>query len=117
MTNQAAVSDNSLSPRKMKKIEIVISGEHEEDVTEIMQQASIPGFTLLRNVSGMGHGGYHEGKLLYNDKASQVMFIAVGSEEAIVRLTRGMKTLFQKNSGVMFISDVDVIRGDYFLKK
>jgi hypothetical protein len=34
--------------------------------------------------------------------------------EAIATIALGMKTLFQKNSGVMFVSDVAVARLDYF---
>jgi hypothetical protein len=34
--------------------------------------------------------------------------------EAIATIALGMKTLFQKNSGVMFVSDVSVARMDYF---
>ena len=42
------------------------------------------------------------------------MFLAVAPEEVIATLALGMKTLFQQNSGVMFVSDVDVARMDYF---
>ena len=42
------------------------------------------------------------------------MFIAVGPEDAISTIALGMKTLFQKNSGVMFVSDVAIARMDYF---
>ncbi|MBX9702991.1 MAG: hypothetical protein K2X39_02440, partial [Silvanigrellaceae bacterium] len=77
-------------------------------------EANLSGFTLLRNISGKGHHGFHEGKLLFNDKAALVMFIAVAPEEAIATIALGMKTLFQKNSGVMFVSDVAVARLDYF---
>lgn len=98
----------------MKKIEIIVSGEHEELISSMMQEANVMGFTLFRNISGKGHNGFHEGKILFNDRASLVMFLAVAPEENIAPLALGMKTLFQKNSGVMFVSDVDVARMDYF---
>lgn len=98
----------------MKKIEIIVSGEHEHLISSMMGEAKVTGFTLFRNISGKGHHGFHEGKILFNDKASFIMFLAVAPEEMIVPLALGMKTLFQENSGVMFVSDVEVARMDYF---
>lgn len=98
----------------MKKIELIVSGEHENTVATMMEKAPTSGFTVLRNISGKGHHGFHDGKILFNDKASFVMFIAIAPEEAIATIALGMKTLFQKNSGVMFVSDVSVARVDYF---
>jgi len=106
--------ESGVSLHPMKKIEIIVSGENEQLITTMMNEANLSGFTLLRNVSGKGHHGFHEGKLLFNDKATLVMFIAVASEEAIAIIALGMKTLFQKNAGVMFVSDVYVARLDYF---
>lgn len=109
--------DSGISLHHMKKIEIIVSGEHEAVVAEIMKESKVVGFTLIRNASGMGHSGYHEGKMMFNDTAALVMFIAVASEEVITDVAVGMKTLLEKNSGVMFVSDVAVARSDYFIKK
>ena len=106
-----------ISLHGMKKIEVIVAGEHEAMVTDLMKEANVTGFTLFRNVSGMGHNGFHEGKLLFNDMAGLVMFLAVGPEEIITKIALGMKTLFEKNSGVMFVSDVSVARLDYFSKE
>ncbi len=106
--------ESGISLHSMKKIEVIVSGENEAMIADLMTEANLSGFTLLRNISGKGHHGFHEGKLLFNDKATLVMFIAVGPEESIATIALGMKTLFQKNSGVMFVSDVAVARMDYF---
>jgi nitrogen regulatory protein PII len=106
--------ESGISLHPMKKIEVIVLGEQEQMVATMMNEANLAGFTLLRNISGKGHHGFHEGKLLFNDKATLVMFIAVAPEEAIATIAMGMKTLFQKNSGVMFVSDVAVARLDYF---
>jgi PII-like signaling protein len=98
----------------MKKIEIIILGEYESLVANYLVEAGISGYTLMRNISGFGHSGFHEGNLLFNDKTVQVMFIAVSSEESIGRIAKKMKDIFREQSGVMFISDVSVSRLDYF---
>jgi len=107
-------NDSKVTLHPMKKIEVIVSGENESLISNIMAKANVSGFTLIRNVSGKGHNGFHEGKLLFNDKAVLVMFIAVASEEAIANIAIEMKSLLEKSSGVMFVSDVSVARLDYF---
>ena len=107
-------SESNISLHQMKKIEVIVSGENESLISTMLSEANINGFTLLRNVSGKGHHGFHEGRLMFNDKAVLVMFIAVAPEEAISSIAMGMKSLLEKNSGVMFVSDVSVARVDYF---
>jgi nitrogen regulatory protein PII len=111
-----SIEESSISLHSMKKMEIIVSGEHESFVSHLMDEAHVSGFTLIRNVSGKGHSGFHEGKLMFNDKSVLVMFIAVAPEPVIATIAVGMKTLFQKSSGVMFVSDVSVARLDYFME-
>ena len=106
--------DIGINLEPMKKIEIIVAGEQEQTITSMLEEAKVTGFTLIRSISGKGHNGFHEGKILFNDRASLIMFIAVAPEEVIVTIALGMKTLFQNNSGVMFVSDVSVARMDYF---
>lgn len=113
-TNEYQDHDSKVTLHQMKKIEVVVSGENEGLISNMLNEANITGFTLLRNVSGKGHHGFHEGKLLFNDKAVLVMFIAVAPEEAIESIAMGMKSLLEMNSGVMFVSDVSVARVNYF---
>lgn len=107
-------NDSKVTLHRMKKIEVIVSGENESLISNMLNEANVSGFTLIRNVSGKGHHGFHEGKLLFNDKAVLVMFIAVAPEEAIESIAIGMKSLLEKSSGVMFVSDVSVARVDYF---
>jgi nitrogen regulatory protein PII len=112
MNNNVLNQDVGLHP--MKKIEIVVLGEYEKMVAELLEQSNIHGFTLIRNVSGKGHTGFHEGSLLYNDKSTQVMFMAVANEKAIADIARKMRAIFENQSGVLFVSDVFVSRLHYF---
>lgn len=113
-TNTRQDDNSKVTLHHMKKIEVIVSGENEGLISSMLNNANISGFTLLRNVSGKGHNGFHEGKLLFNDKAVLVMFIAVAPEDAIESIAIGMKSLLEQNSGVMFVSDVSVARVDYF---
>ncbi len=107
-------NDSNVTLHKMKKIEVIVPGENEALLSTMLNEANVSGFTVIRNVSGKGHHGFHEGKLLFNDKAVLVMFIAVAPEEAIATIATGMKSFLENSSGVMFVSDVSVARVDYF---
>ena len=106
--------NTGLKLSKMLKIEVVISGENQEKVTNMMQDSGVTGYTIIPNVSGYGHSGTHEGRLLFNDKSSQVMVMAVAPEDVISNIARGLRTLLEGQSGVMFVSEVSVARITYF---
>ena len=107
-------NESNIKLNKMLKIEVVVSGENQEAVTNMMQEAGVSGYTVLANVSGYGHNGLHEGRLLFNDKASLVMIMAVAPELIINNVAKGLKTLLEGQSGVMFVSEVSVARLTYF---
>ena len=99
----------------MKMLQVVVPGERAEVVKEILQLAHVSGYTLIPNVSGMGHDGYHEGRLLFNEMNSQVMVISVLTEEQVDVVINGLDQLFETSSGVVFVSDCSVRRYGYFV--
>jgi nitrogen regulatory protein PII len=108
-------SADELSFHPLKKIEIILPGERQAFVRELLERSGCTGWTLFRDVAGQGHHGFHEGRLLWNDQASIVMFMAVGSEAVIRKVAAGLKPLFTKGSGVMFVSDTHVVRLEHFV--
>lgn len=98
----------------MKKVEVIVHGEDLPFVQDLMAEAEVTGYTLIRDVAGLGHGGFHEGRLLFNEQASLVMIMAVAPESAIRTVIVGLKTLFERHSGVMFVSDTQVARLNHF---
>lgn len=101
---------------KLKKIEIIVKGEKQAFVADLLSRAGTTGYTMIRDVAGMGHHGFHESRLLFNDQASLVLIMAVGTEETIRKVAAGLKPLFEKSTGVMFVSDTHVVRLEHFLK-
>lgn len=98
----------------MKKLEIVLEGEHVAFVEGLLKAAGLTGYTLVRDVSGMGHHGPHAGRLTYNDLGSYVMIIAVGPETQMSPILEGLSPFLREHSGVVFVSDVQVMRAAYF---
>lgn len=104
-----------LTLHPMKEIKIVVQGEHLKLVTDLLDRVGATGYTIINNVSGKGHHGFHEGHLLFNDTSSQVIVFTVVPEERIEPILVGLGPLFHKHSGAMFVSDVAVTRRDHFV--
>jgi nitrogen regulatory protein PII len=99
----------------MKMLQVVVPGDRFEAVKELFALAHVSGYTVVPNVSGMGHHGYHEGRLLFNELSSQVLVIAVVTREQLEPIVGGLEELFERGSGVVFVSDCGVRRYGYFV--
>ncbi len=51
---------------------------------------------------------------MFNDMDSLVMLMTVVSQGKVEPILAGLKPVFERYSGVMFVSDVAVSRGEYF---
>lgn len=104
----------SLELHRRRKIEVVVHAEDRDLVEDILKAAGISGWTMIRDVSGMGHSGFHDGKSIFNDKTGLVMFVGVGGDKEISEVAGALTRLFETRAGVTFLSDAEVIRSDYF---
>lgn len=105
---------NATSLTKMIKIEVVVSGSEAPAVRELIQSIGATGYTSLSGVSGLGHGGYHQGRLLFNQQAALELIITVVPEARTEALLAGLRPLLDVSSGVMFVTETFVSRPDYF---
>ncbi|MBM4120929.1 MAG: P-II family nitrogen regulator [Nitrospira sp.] len=103
-----------LTLHSMKEIRVIVSGEQRSFVTELLDRVGASGYTIIGNVSGKGHHGVHEAHFMFSDMESQIMIMAVLPAERVEPLLAGLKPLFEKHSGVMFVSDVSVTRRERF---
>ncbi len=100
--------------KKMTKIEVVVTGADAVAVRELFRAAGATGYTTVSGVSGLGHDGYHQGRLLFNDQAALELLITVVPVEKVGALLAGLRPLLDASSGVMFLSDTFVSRPEYF---
>ena len=101
---------NNLNFSPLKKLEIILEGEHQEFATDILDRANVKGYTIINNLSGKGSHGFHEGHLMFNEDDVLVMIIAAVPEELVEPILEGFAPFFGKHSGVVFISDIQVTR-------
>lgn len=95
---------------QLKKLEIILEGEHQEFATDMLDRAGVKGYTIINNLSGKGRQGYHEGHLMFNEEDVLIMIIAAVPEELVDPILEGFAPFFTEHSGVVFISDIQVTR-------
>ena len=105
---------SGLTLHPMKEIKIIIEGEHMAFVGDLLEKVGATGYTVINNISGKGHEGFHDGHLLFNDTASRVLVFTVVPEEMVEPILAGLSPLFNRHSGAMFVSDVAVSRRERF---
>ena len=99
---------------KMTKIEVVVARTDAPAVRDLIQSVGATGYTSLSGVSGLGHNGYHQGRLLFNQQATLELIITVVPEGKADPLLAGLRPLLDASSGVMFVTETYVSRPDYF---
>jgi nitrogen regulatory protein PII len=105
---------STLKLHPMKEIKINIEGEHLSFVTDVLDTIQASGYTIFNNVSGKGHGGYHEGHLMFNDTSSLQMVLAVVPEEKVEPILSGLLPFLERHSGSLFVIDACVLRKEHF---
>lgn len=100
----------------LKKLEIILEGEHQEFVTDLLDHAGVKGYTIVNNLSGKGSQGFHEGHLMFNEDAVLNMIITAVPEDLVNPIMEGFAPFFNKHSGVVFVSDIQVTRLEKFNK-
>jgi nitrogen regulatory protein PII len=99
---------------RMTKIEVVVTGEDASSVESLFHTVGATGYTALSGVSGLGHHGRHQGRLLFNQQATLQLLITVIPDDKVDALLAGLRPLLAGSSGVMFVSDTYVSRPEYF---
>jgi nitrogen regulatory protein PII len=103
-----------LTLHPMKEIRVIVSGENRSFVTEMLDKVQATGYTIIGNLSGKGHHGVREAHFMFSEQESLVMVMAVVPEDKVEPILAGLRPLFDRHSGVMFVSDVTVSRREYF---
>ena len=100
----------NLKLNPLKKLEIILEGEHQEFATDLLDRAGVKGYTIIHHVSGRGSHGFHEGHLMFNEDDVLIMIIAAVPEELVEPILEAFVPFYNKHSGVVFISDIQVTR-------
>lgn len=98
----------------MVKIEVVVNATDAEFVEALVRAEGATGFTAVEGLTGFGHGGRSQGRLVFNERGGQSLVITVLPEDRVAGVVAGLRAFFAANPGVMFVSPVWVGRPEYF---
>ena len=107
----------ALTLHPMKEIRVIVPGEQRAFVTDLLDRVNATGYTIIGNVSGKGHHGVREAHFMFSEQESLEMIMTVVPEEKVQPILAGLRPLFERHSGVMFVADVAVSRQEYFATK
>lgn len=98
---------------RRKRLEIIVEAPMLEALERILGEIGVSGYTVLAGREGSGSGGrwIEEG---FTSALEKRVVIAVTTAETADKVFTRLKTFFQRYSGVVFASDVDVMRGEKF---
>ncbi|MEY6433887.1 P-II family nitrogen regulator [Thioalkalicoccus limnaeus] len=99
-----------LTVSAMTKLEIIVEGEHQPFVVDLLNRAGVSGYTVFHNLSGKGTHGMHKGHLMFNDDSVLVMIVSAVPQELVGPIFEGLTPFFNKHMGVVFASDIQVSR-------
>ncbi len=104
----------SLTLHPMKESRVIVAGEPRAFVTDLLDRMKATGYTIIGNVSGKGHHGVREAHFMSSEQESLEIILTVVPEEKVEPILAGLRPLFERHSGVMFVADVAVSRQEYF---
>lgn len=98
--------------RKLK-IEIVVDAAAIDAMTALIERNGAKGYTVVPDVSGKGIRGVRTGHDPFSD-APNAMIIVVASHAVGERIMREALALLESYAGVVYSSEVNVLRDEHF---
>jgi nitrogen regulatory protein PII len=90
----------------MKRLEIVLECAQLPPVRRLLDQHAT-GYTVVHDVTGFGHHGLREREM--------ILLVTVVTREHFDPIVDALIPLLGQRSGVVMISDVEVLRGEHFV--
>ena len=94
----------------LKKLEIIVQGEQQDFVLDLLERAGVSGWTVVHNLSGKGSHGAHDAHLMFNEDDVLVMVITAVPEDIADAILEGLTPFFNRHMGVVFSTDIQVSR-------
>ena len=90
----------------MKRLEIVLERDQLDMACRVICEHAT-GYTVIPDIKGFGHHGYREGDM--------VVVVSVVTRDHVDPILDVLLPLLNRRSGVVLVTDVSVVRGEYFV--
>jgi nitrogen regulatory protein PII len=101
---------HELKHSELKKLEIIVQGEQQDFVLDLLERAGVSGWTVLHNLSGKGSHGAHDAHLMFNEDDVLVMVVTAVPADIAEAILEGLTPFFERHMGVVFSTDIQVSR-------
>jgi len=92
--------------KPIKKVEIIIGQKESEKVLRLLQKSGITGYSLIKNVQGMGEKFERDGD--YPSDVFSNYYIVIGCDsKQFENIKEPLREILIDNSGVCLVSDAE----------
>ena len=102
-----------MQTHRRKKIEVIVEAAVAPAITALLDENGVSGYTVLPTLAGKGQAGRRAASGVIGGMDS-VMIVAIVGDAAWQRISAGIYELLRDYSGIVVLSDVDVLRGERF---
>jgi hypothetical protein len=97
----------------MKRLDIIIETAKRDEILDIIRQSGATGYTLYPELDGEGMRESREDIGFAHPHKNTGIFV-IGPEPVIIELVERISDLLPNYAGIMFLSDVQVLRRGHF---
>jgi len=98
---------------RKKKVEIVVEAARAPRIVAMIEEAGAKGYTVVPEVSGKGNRGVRD-EAHVSDVFRNVMIVVITTSEVAGRIVERSQPLLEHYAGIVYVSDVDVVRDEHF---
>ena len=93
----------------MKRLDLILSEREVERICEALRSAGAPGYTVMRHVTGLGHGGAVSEGMDFSGFGANAHVIVFCEPEQLQVLAAAVKPLLTYYGGVGFVSEAETL--------
>jgi hypothetical protein len=97
-----------------KRIEVLIDSALTRTLIAAAEAAGVSGYTFLPVSGGKGGGGRWSDDQITGGAGAKSLFLTVTNDAKASQLVEALQPLLDSHGLVLFVSDVDVIRGNKY---
>jgi len=97
-----------------RRLELIIENMALPRACNVLEEAGLRGYTVLRATAGYGGGARWKGEDDISDTREMAVVIAIGDEARIGAALEALHSLLESHIGVLSVSAVEVLRSERF---
>jgi PII-like signaling protein len=98
---------------KKKKVEIVAEAVLQQQILKMIEDEGAKGYTVIPEAFGKGHRGVRNEAHVSNVFIN-VLIIVIAEERIAMRIIENAQPLLKNYAGIVYVSEVDVVRDEHF---